>query len=416
MSTSPAANSLPVAQIQQLIQQAVRPLTGQHQCLLTEALHRVLAAPVLAPIDVPAFDNSAMDGYAFDGADLDKFDTLTVVGQAHAGHPFQGCLRSGEAIHITTGAALPNGADTIIPQELAELDDPATLKLNPQQLRRGQHRRVRGEDLAVGSIALAQGTTLGSAELGVLAALGLAEVSVFRRPQVAIFSTGDELRLAGQVLQDGCVYDSNRIALQTMLVQAGADVLDLGILADDPTAIESALNRVMHQVDMIITSGGMASGAADFTAQILQKLGQIQFWSVAMRPGRPLAFGQIARPQSDQSTAIFGLPGNPVAMMISFYLFVRPALQRISGAAVRMTPTVKAIASHAMAKKIGRTEFQRGHCSLEDGILQVSSTGQQGSNMLSSMVQANCLIMLTPEQGDIAAGGAVGILLFQGLL
>ena len=257
---------------------------------------------------------------------------------------------------------------------------------------------------------------MGAAELGVLAALGLTEVSVIRRVKVAIFSTGDELRLSGQPLGPGCVYDSNRLTLQAMLTQAGAEVLDLGVLPDDPAAIETALRQVMHQVDMMITSGGMAGGAADFTAQVMQKLGQMQFWSVAMRPGRPLAFGQIFRPQSLDTTTVFGLPGNPVAMMISFYLFVRPALQCLSGATIEMPPTIKAIARHAISKKIGRTEFQRGFYSFDDGVLQVSSTGEQGSNMLSSMVRANCLIMLAPELGDIAAGETVGILLFQGLI
>lgn len=414
MSTS--SLSLSVAQVQQSIQQAIRPLARQQQCKLAEALHRVLAMPIYAPIDVPAFDNSAMDGYAFGAADLPRLETLAIVGRAHAGHPFQQQLQSGQAIHITTGAALPIGADTIIPEELAQLDDALTLSLRGQQLRPGQHRRARGEDLASGSIALAQGTTLGAAELGVLGALGLDEVTVVRRPRVAIFSTGDELRLPGQPLLPGCVYDSNRITLQTLLIQAGADVLDLGILPDDPAAIETALRQVMHQVDMIITSGGMAGGAADFTAQVMRKLGQMQFWSVAMRPGRPLAFGQIAQPSSEENTTVFGLPGNPVAMMISFYLFVRPALQHLSGAAVAMLPIVKAITRHAIAKKVGRTEFQRGIYSIEDGVPQVSSTGEQGSNMLSSMVQANCLLMLPPEQGDIVAGDAVGILLFQGFM
>ena len=413
MSTAP--HSLSVTQVQQAIQQVLTPLTGQQQCTLAESYLRVLAVPILAPMDVPAFDNSAMDGYAFGAADLGRYDTLTVVGRAHAGHPFERQLQNGEAIHITTGAALPSGADTIIPQELAQLDDAVTLSLRGQQLRPGQHRRVRGEDLALGGVALNQGTTLGAPELGVLAALGLAEVNVVRRARVAIFSTGDELRLPGQPLLHGCVYDSNRIALQTMLTQAGADVLDLGVLPDDPVVIEAALNQVMHQTDMIITSGGMAGGAADFTAQVMQKLGKMQFWSVAMRPGRPLAFGQITHPYANETTTVFGLPGNPVAMMISFYLFVRPALQRISGAAVGMTPTIKAIAQQGIAKKVGRTEFQRGIYSLEDGVLHVSSTGEQGSNRLSSMVQANCLMMLMPEQGDVIAGDAVSILLFQGL-
>lgn len=416
MSTAPLTQPLSVTQVQQTIAQAIRPLTGQQSCLLSESLHRVLSVPILAPLDVPAFDNSAMDGYAFGAADLGRQATLTLVGRAHAGHPYAAELVSGQAIHITTGAALPAGADTVIAQELAKLDDPVTLRLTGQQLRPGQNRRSRGEDLAKGRVALPQGTTLGAAELGVLAALGMTEVSVIRRVRVAIFSTGDELCLPGQTLGPGCVYDSNRLTLQALLTRAGADVLDLGVLPDDPAAIETALQQIMHQVDMMITSGGMAGGAADFTAQVMQKLGQMQFWSVAMRPGRPLAFGQIIQPQSGNSTTVFGLPGNPVAMMISFYLFVRPALQRLSGATVEMTPAVKAVARQAISKKVGRTEFQRGCYSFDDGVLVVSSTGEQGSNMLSSMVQANCLIMLAPELGDIAAGDTVGILLFQGLI
>ena len=404
-----------VTQIQQQIQKAMVPVNEHQKIPLSDGLQRVLAEDVIATIHVPAFDNSAMDGYAFAHHDLATHPMLSVVGKSYAGHPFSGRLQPGQAIQITTGAPMPEDADSVLPQEQAQLLNGTTLDMRAVAVRKGQHKRLRGEDLAAGATALTKGSRLGPAELGLLASLGLSAVTVFRRLRVAIFSTGDELRSSGQNLESGAVYDSNRTTLHAMLSRFGADVSDLGVLADDPAVIASALTKVVAQVDVIITSGGVSAGAADFTKQVLRQLGQIHFWSVDMRPGRPLAFGHIKNNQ--HSACVFGLPGNPVAMMVSFYFFVRPALQLMSGTQVSTTLPVKAILAQAVPKKVGRTEFQRGICSIDaQGDLRVAITGEQGSGMLSSMSRANCLVMLSPEQGNLDAGATVKILLFEGLV
>jgi len=407
--------SFTVSQVQQQIQDTIVPVEEFEQISAVQGLNRILASDIVAGIDVPSFDNSAMDGYAFAECDLRLHTELTIVGRSYAGHPFQNRLQPGQAVQITTGAQMPAYADSVLPQELAIVREESILDIREIKIRRGQHRRMRGEDLAAGKVALTKGTRLGPAELGLLAALGKTDIAVQRPLRVAIFSTGDELGLPGQPLNPGCVYDSNRVTLHAMLTRFGAQVLDLGILKDDPAEIKPAIVNIVPQADVIITSGGVSNGAADFTRQVLQQCGHINFWSVNMRPGRPLAFGQIN--QGHDNSYVFGLPGNPVAMMAGFYFFVRPALQLLSGAPVSMTPAVKAIANMDMPKKVGRTEFQRGICKINsNGNLHVSLTGEQGSGMLSSMAEANCLIMLSPEQEDIVSGDTVKVLIFEGLL
>lgn len=413
--------SFSVAEVQQHIQDAILPIADSQQIDLRGGLNRILSADIIAPMNVPAFDNSAMDGFAFCAQDVESHQELTIVGQSYAGHPFHGQLQPGQAIRITTGAAMPTHADCVLPQEFATLKDAATLVTHNVVIQTGQNRRRCGEDIAFGSTVLCKGRRLGPAELGLLASLGISAISVQRQLRVAIFSTGDELRGPGQSLQalnGGGIYDSNRVTLHAMLTRFGADVLDLGVLADEPAIIETALKNSVDQVDVIITSGGISAGAADFTKQVMQQLGQMNFWSINMRPGRPLAFGSINKNGSDCPTYVFGLPGNPVAMMVSFYFFVRPALQLLSGSGVSMPPTAIAISTQAIAKKSGRTEFQRGVCTVDtngSGALQVSSTGEQGSAMLSSMTRANCLIILGPEQENIVAGDKVKVMLFEGL-
>ena len=404
-----------VAQVQQQIQEAILPIAESETISLSRGLNRILAQDLIAAMDVPAFDNSAMDGYAFAARDIGQHQTLSIVGRSFAGHPYSGKLKAGQAVQITTGAALPDYADTVLPSELAVFNDDSTLNMQNIKIQQGQHRRLRGEDLTSGNPALSKGCRLGPAELGLLTSLGTTEIAVQRALRVAIFSTGDELRQPGQRLDDGCVYDSNRVTLGAMLSKFGAEVIDLGILADNPAEIETAIKAIVPKADVIITSGGVSAGAADFTRLVLQQLGQIHFWSVNMRPGRPLAFGQIKNKQ--QVTYVFGLPGNPVAMMAGFYFFVRPALQLLSGAETGMTPAVKAICLMDIPKKAGRTEFQRGICKLNaNGNLCVSLTGNQGSGLLSSMTQANCLITLDPEQQNIVCGDTVKVLIFEGLI
>jgi molybdopterin molybdotransferase len=404
-----------INEAQQRIQATIQPITASEKVSLKNALDRITADNIIAPINVPAFDNSAMDGYAFCAQDLTSTNQLHIVGNSLAGHPYLKPLQTGQAIRITTGAKMPEGYDTVLPQELAVLANENTLDMRNINVHAGQHRRRCGEDIKMGDIAIAKGSRLGAAELGLLASLGITEVSVQRRLRVALFSTGDELRSVGQKLDNGCIYDSNRIILHGMLTRFGAEVIDLGVIADNPIALKSALKECASQVDAIITSGGVAGGAADYTKQVMQELAEMTFMSINMRPGRPFAFGKIA--SATNHTCLFGLPGNPVAVMVSFYFFVRPALQILNGEQVSVPIKINAIAAQRISKKIGRTEFQRGICKVgEQGKLQVSITGEQGSGMLSSMARANCLIVLNPDQDNIETGDMVQLILFEGLI
>ena len=416
INSAPASIAVSVSEVQQHLQNAIIPIDEFQSVALEDGLNRILAHDVISPFDLPAFDNSAMDGFAFCANDAQRYQQLKLVGQSLAGHPFAGPLLPGQAVHITTGASIPAYADSVLPHEQAQLIGTSTLNMTGIEVRTGQHRRRRGEEIAAGSVAVGKGRRIGPAELGIFASLGFASIPVHRKLRVAIFSTGDELRSADRPLDTGCVYDSNRITLNALLRRFGADVVDLGVLADSEDAIELALKNCSNQVDVIITSGGVSTGAADFTKQVLQKLGQMNFWSIDMRPGRPLAFGRIAINDQIESTYVFGLPGNPVAMMISYYFFVRPALQQLAGAELSMPPLIEAIATESISKKAGRTEFQRGIFGLNThGQLSVSITGAQGSSMLSSMARANCLVVLPPEQDKVNAGERIKILLLGGL-
>ncbi len=414
-SSLPRAGSLSVEQARQLILQHTQALSGSQQLPVRNALDRILAEDLISPINVPACANSAMDGYAFVSADLPSHPELTLAGTALAGQPWQGQLLPGQAIRIMTGAILPAPCDSVIPQEQAVLKDERTLDMRHIPVRPGQHVRLCGEDLAAGSVAISSGKRLGPAELGLLASLGLAEIAVRRRLRIAIFSTGDELRSLGQVLETGCVYDSNRYTLYGMLTRLGVDIIDLGLVPDDPVALEQALLTASDQADAIITSGGVSVGEADYTKDIMAKLGEVAFWSINMRPGRPLAFGHIT--SGGKNTLLFGLPGNPVAVMVSFYFFVRPALLALAGAQAMNLPVLRAVASCTIPKRTGRTEFQRGICSNNlQGQLEVRITGQQGSGILSSMSEANCMVILKPEQGTVTPGDTVEILFFDGFI
>jgi len=406
--------TISVEEAQQEIQSAMLPIIGSEEIPLNHALDRITADNIVAPINVPAFDNSAMDGYAFCAQDLASNEQLDIVGNALAGHPYQTPIQPGQAIRIMTGAPMPDRCDTILPQELAVLANDYTLDMRNINIRPGQHRRRCGEDLKMGDIAIAKGCRLKPAELGLLASLGIAKINAQRRLRVALFSTGDELRSIGQKLDNGCIYDSNRVTLQGMLTRFGAEVIDLGVLADNPAELRTALHAIAPNVDVIITSGGAAEGAADYTKQVMQELAEMTFMSINMRPGRPFAFGKMAH--SNGTTLLFGLPGNPVAVMVSFYFFVRPALQLLGGERVSAPIQINAIAAHRISKKVGRTEFQRGICHVsEHRHLHVNVVGEQGSGILSSMARANCLLVLKPEQSNIETGNPVQIILLESL-
>ena len=378
---------------------------------LLAALGRVLAAAVAARFDVPAHTNSAMDGYAINSADMpsDGVGELPVVGASFAGKPYRSALARGTAVRIMTGAVVPDGADTILIQEKVE-ERNARIRFEAGA-RPGQHVRAAGEDLRAGAVAFEPGRRLSAADLGVIASLGVAEVSVLRKPRIAFFSTGDELRSLGEPLAVGEIYDSNRYTLYGMLSELGVELIDLGVVTDEPVKLEAAFIAAARGADAVITSGGVSVGEADYTKEILARLGEVRFWKVAMKPGRPLAFGHI------DGAWFFGLPGNPVSVMVTFYEFVRPALEKLMGARPRLPWSTTARVTQSLKKRPGRVEFQRGHLHREaDGSLVVTPTGDQGSGILSSMSQANCFIVLPLASSHVDGGQAVEVQPFHGLL
>ena len=410
-------DALPVAQAQQIIRDFVLPLHAVEKVAIRSALDRVLAADIVSPINVPAHDNSAMDGFAFSGAELagDAPLSFSVVGTSYAGRAYDGPVGVGECVRIMTGAVMPVGCDTVVPQEFTSQSDTSGVILPPNVVRPGDNRRLAGEDLAAGQPALAKGKILRPADLGLLASLGVAEVPVQRRLRVAFFSTGDELRSIGEPLDEGCVYDSNRYTLYGMLKRLGCDIIDMGVVADDPAALEAAFRSACENADAVITSGGVSVGAADYTKQMMAQLGDVTFWKIGMRPGRPMAFGKIH--SAGHSAYLFGLPGNPVAVMVTFYFFAREALLHMMGAQVPPLPLFAVRSQGAIRKKPGRTEYQRGILSVAaDGSREVRITGAQGSGILRSMSEANCMVVLGHEQGNVQAGDMVEVLPFEGLM
>ena len=415
----------------------VTPVRDVLEVPLMQALGRVLALDVVSPFDVPPHDNSAMDGYAFAGAQLtpEAALELQVVGTALAGKAWQGSVQPGQCVKIMTGAVMPAGLDTVVPQEFVALRKPGEIEVItiPQALlQTGDNRRLRGEDLMQGRAALLKGELVTPARLGLAASLGLKTLKIWRPLRVAYFSTGDEILSLGETPREGAVYDSNRYTVFGMLSRLGCQVIDLGVVRDDPALLEAAFNDAANQADAIITSGGVSVGEADYTRAIMKKLGDVAFWRIAMRPGRPMAVGRISGKKlassahsagdhsySNDSNAndalLFGLPGNPVAVMVTFLAFVRPALLQMMGAKPEPDVLLKAHSTEAIRKKSGRTEYQRGRVSTApDGSLHVKTTGSQGSGVLSSMAEANGLIVLHHGQGNVAAGDEVDVLMFGG--
>ncbi len=409
-------DALRVELAQQAIARSITPITDTEHVPLRQALGRVLASDLISPINVPSHDNSAMDGYALRGSDLGSDDiSMKIVGKAYAGHPYPHSVQAGECVRIMTGAVIPRGCDCVIPQELVKDASESLVTIPANAIQPGANRRLAGEDLAAGSAALPKGRTLTPADLGLIASLGIGEVSVMRKLRVAFFSTGDELRSIGQPLDEGCVYDSNRYTLQAMLERAGFDPIDLGVVRDDPAALEAALREACRQADAVITTGGVSAGDADYTKDLMSRLGEVLFWKIAMRPGRPLAFGHIAI--EEKRTLFFGLPGNPVAVMASFYFFARDALSALQGATPPTLPMLRATSKETIRKRTGRTEFQRGVLDVDtSGAAVVRLTGAQGSGILSSMSDANCIVVLEHDAGQIDAGAPVSVIPFHGLI
>jgi molybdopterin molybdotransferase len=380
-------DALHVDKARAAIRACLAPVRETERVPVRAALGRVLAEDIVPTIDVPGHDNSAMDGYAVRAADLSGGEAvLEEVGAALAGRKFEGRLAPGQCVRIMTGAAMPAGTDTVVMQEHVSRDgDQVRIAAGH---RAGQNVRQAGEDLRVGQVMLAAGTRLLPAALGMLASVGIGQVQVRRRPKVAFFSTGDELRSLGEPLQPGQVYDSNRYTLRGMLARAGVEFIDLGVVRDDPARLGEAIDAACAVADVVLTSGGVSTGDADYVKGILEQRGQVGFWRIAIRPGRPLAFGRLGR------AVFFGLPGNPVAVMMTFYQFVREALLVLGGRAGDCAAlTLEARAAEPMRKVPGRTEYQRGVLFRENGALQVKTTGQQGSGVLRSMSEANCFIV-----------------------
>ena len=425
-------NSLRADKVNAFLKELVSPVLDTETVSLFDGLNRVLAEDIISPISVPPHDNSAMDGFAFRGDQLDDHQSLQlkVVGTALAGKAWQGTVGLGECLKIMTGAIMPDGLDTVVPQEMVVLNsDKTQITIAPKILQRGDNRRKAGEDLQQGSSALLKGTHLTPAALGLIASLGLPTVAVYRKIRVAYFSTGDEILSLGDSPREGAVYDSNRYTVFGLLSRMGCEVIDMGVVRDEPTLLEAAFVKAATVADAIITSGGVSVGEADYTRAMMKKLGAesggVAFWRIAMRPGRPMAVGKIRSSQhkyslnsyENGSAILFGLPGNPVAVMVTFLAFVRPALLRMMGSNATTPPLLKARSTEAIRKKPGRTEYQRGIVSTTpEGTLIVKTTGNQGSGVLSSMVQANGLIVLHHDQSSVAIGDEIDVMMFDGVI
>ena len=439
-------HDLTAAHVHTLLAALARPVVQHEHVGIFDALGRVLAQDIVAPFSVPPHDNSAMDGYAFDGATLQDgaARVLTPVGTVLAGQAWRGTVAADQCVRIMTGAVMPEGLDTVVPQELVTQHDDGRITIPAGLLRPGDNRRLAGEDLLQGGVALPAGERLGPAALGLLASLGQASVPVWRRLRVAYFSTGNEILSLGEAPREGAVYDSNRYTVFGLLQRLGIEVIDMGVVRDEPASLEAAFLQAARSADAIITSGGVSAGDADHTRTMMQQLGDVEFWRIAMRPGRPMAVGRIHTPATDlqaknatdqgntpvtsyqnksanhAGAVLFGLPGNPVAVMVSFLAFVRPALLRMmgcSGRSLQPPPLLRARSTQAIRKKAGRTEYQRGWVQRDaSGALVVEAAANQGSGVLSSMVQANGLIVLHHAQGSVAAGEEVDVMVFDGMV
>lgn len=401
-----APGLMPFAQALEKMLSAISPINDTESVLLKQALGRVLAADITSPINVPPHNNSAMDGYAFAYESLASQEYLTLAGRSMAGQPFTGTCQKGECVRIMTGAKLPAGCDTVEMQENCAAEGESIRFL--EKRKQGDHVRYAGEDITKGEIVFAKGRRLSAIDIGVLASLGINELSVFRQLTVALIATGDELKTLGEPLGNGDIYESNSYALTGMLQNLNVKVIDFGVIQDNEEAIRQAFIQADAQADAVISSGGVSVGDADYTKTVLEQLGEIAFWKIAMKPGKPFAFGTLA------NSYFFGLPGNPVSAMVTADLLAMPALMKMQNCHAKPLQRLKAKALSDLRKSPGRMDFQRGILSQnEEGELTVSSTGSQGSGILTSIAFANCYIVLPSEQGRVSAGEMVDVQLFD---
>ena len=402
---------LPLSQaLEQMLNQLPSP-TGMETLPIHQASQRICAENVVSPINVPSFDNSAMDGYAVRLADLQQSMTLSVAGKAFAGAPFEGEWTAQSAVRIMTGAMIPQGADAVVMQEDVQVNDDGSVTFTSLP-KLGQNIRRIGEDVKLGDVVLQQGALLNAVSLPLLASLGIENVTVFPRLKVAVLSTDDELVPVGQLLQVGQIYDTNRFTVKLLLEKLNCEVLDFGILPDNEAQFEKAFLEAQKQADLVITSGGVSVGEADFTKHILEKVGKINFWKIAIKPGKPFAFGKL------EKAWFCGLPGNPVSALVTFYQLVQPAIAKLSGYSQWKAPMrLPAIAATNLKKAPGRLDFQRGFYQLNaQGQIEVQPVGFQGSHLFSSFVKSNCFIVLEQERGNVIAGETVTIEPFNDLL
>ena len=388
---------------------SINAITEYQQIKLNSGLDRVLANDVVSPIAVPSCDNSAMDGYAFAMRSLDEHTELTIVGRSMAGSPYRGECKLGECVRIMTGACLPTSCDTVVMQEKCKVQGNSISLLT--QVKKGTHIRRAGEDIAQDTTVFKRGRKLSAADIGVLASLGLAQLTVYRQLRVAVLATGDELKKPSETLVSGDIYESNSYFISHILRRLNVDVIELGIIADDPKLIEQAFIKADNLADAVISTGGVSVGEADYTKQVLSQLGDIGFWKIAMKPGKPFAFGRLS------NSYFFGLPGNPVSALVTAHQLVVPALLKLQNTEAKKALTFKVKSAVALKKAIGRKDFQRGILSVnENGELLVCSTGSQGSGVLTSISSANCYIILAAEQGSVLAGETVVVQPFDSYL
>lgn len=405
------SNALSVTEAMQRINKLIHEIRDTELLPIRDALGRILAEDVKSTINVPGHTNSAVDGYAILSEDLEKnaLKTLIVIGTAFAGKPFKQSVQCGQCVRVMTGAKMPPGTDTVIMQEHVFITNDH-IRFNPGY-KAGQNVRQAGEDLKVGDVAISAGKKLTPAELGMLASMGIADIKVRRKLRVTFFSTGNELRSLGDPLNEGEIYDSNRYTLHGMLSRLPVDINDMGVIPDQPQMMHDAFQQASSNADVVITTGGVSVGEADFVKQVIGEVGNVDFWKLAIKPGRPLAFGKI------NDAIFFGLPGNPVAVMVTFYQFVQPTLKRIMGQSEINPVRFKVLCTTKLRKKPGRVEYYRGILNTDnDGQVTVCKAGMQGSGILSTMSKANCFIVLASDRSTVEPGQLVDVEPFEGLM